>query len=374
MIRAAALALALLATPAMAQDGPAEAAQSAADRLEEATRLLSEARGGRARVDALTETVRAYEDGLVALRDGLRRAAVRERAISLDFEARRAEMSRLLGVLTTISDVPSPLLLLHPSGPTGTARSGMILSDAAPALQAEVEALRATLEELALLQSLQESAADTLRSGLSGAQEARAALSQAIADRTDLPRRYYEDEEALDALIESTETLGAFASGLAGTVASVDDDVAQPDAAALRGTLSLPVQGTLLRRFGEADAAGIARPGWLIATRPRALVTAPAAATVRYAGPLLDMGNVVILEPAPDVLFVFSGLAEAHGRVGDVVPRGAPVGLMGGTPPEVQDILTESAEGVAAQRTETLYVEVRDGQDAVDPGTWFAAE
>ena len=48
----------------------------------------------------------------------------------------------------------------------------------------------------------------------------------------------------------------------------------------------------------------------MLATASGALVSAPAAATVRFQGPLLDYGQVVILEPAPDVLFVLAGLGQ----------------------------------------------------------------
>jgi hypothetical protein len=47
---------------------------------------LAEAEGARDRVEALTETVRAYEQGLLALREGVRQAALRERAILTVFE------------------------------------------------------------------------------------------------------------------------------------------------------------------------------------------------------------------------------------------------------------------------------------------------
>ena len=42
--------------------------------------------------------------------------------------------------------------------------------------------------------------------------------------------------------------------------------------------------------------------------------------TIRYRGPLLDLGNVVILEPQPDTLFILSGLAEVYGTAGQVIP------------------------------------------------------
>lgn len=363
----------MLAGPALAQGDPAEAALAARDRLEAAARQLDQAGDARDRVAALTEVVRAYEDGLVALRDGLRRAAIRQQALTAELNAKSDEVAQLLGVLQTMGRSPAPLLLLHPSGPTGTARSGMILSEVTPALQAEVDALRADLEEVALLRQLQDSAAETLRDGLAGVQTARADLSAAISDRTDLPRRYAEDPVQTALLIASAETLDAFASGLSDTVAG-DMTGELPDAAALRGTLALPVQGDLLRDYGEADAAGVIRPGWVIATRPRALVTTPVPATLRFRGPLLDYGTVAILEPAADTLIVVAGMAEVFGTPGEVLPAGSPIGLMGGETPSADGFLTAPGQAGGVPLSETLYIEVRETGDPVDPAAWFELE
>lgn len=365
--------LAALGGTAIAQDSPAEAARAAAQRLEAASVMLSQAQGARDRIAALTETVQAHEDGLRALRDGLRRAAVRQNAIESALHARSAEVARLLGVLQVMDADRAPLLLLHPAGPVGTARAGMMVADLTPALQTQVVALRADLEEVAVLSQLQQSAAATLQRGLTGAQTARAELSGAMSERTGLPRRFTENAVNTALLIASTETLNAFASGLSETIErEIDTD--QPDATARKGTLGLPVQGDVLRRFGEADAAGIVRPGIIIATAPRALVTAPATATVRFRGPLLDYGNVIILEPAADVLMVIAGLDTVFGEAGQVLPEGTPIGLMGGDMPGVDAILTETLHGGGSPRTETLYLEVRDGQASVDPASWFALD
>lgn len=361
-----AIICALFAAPAFAQS-PAEAAQSAALKLQEAQSAL-EAAGTRSdRVAALTQTVQAYEDGLAALRDGLRRAAIRQRTLETDLAARSDEVARLLGVLQTMGRAPAPVLLLHPSGPTGTARSGMMLADVTPALQEKVTQLRNQLEELSVLQGLQGDALSVLENGLAGAQTARTELSAAIADRTDLPRKFADDPIQTAILLASSETLNAFATGLIDTQASDG-----PDASTIKGAIPLPVAGQVIRQFQEPDAAGIARPGVLIATRPRALVTTPVSATVRYAGPLLDYGNVVILEPAADTLWVIAGLAESFGETGQIIPDSTAIGLMGGTITQAQAILNESAQGSAGERTQTLYLEVRDRQTAVDPAQWFA--
>lgn len=366
MIRLAAF-LVCLSGPLMAQT-PGDAAAQAADRLTAARAQLDAAGGARDRVAALTETVRAYEDGLIALRDGLRRVAIRQDTLRTQLDARQAEVSQLLGVLASIGNAPAPLLLLHPSGPLGTARSGMLVADVTPALQVQVTDLRTQLGELALLQAIQETAADTLTDGLHGAQMARSALSAAVSDRTDLPRRYTEDAVQTALLMASTDTLAAFADALADSV-----DVAAPDLTP-QGDLALPVQGTVLRAFNAPDAAGIVRPGIVIAARPQALVTTPVAATLLFRGPLLDYGNVIILEPAQDVLFIVGGLAEVYGEAGQVLPAGAPLGLLGGDTPPVNANLTPAAVGTGASATQTLYLEVRDGQSPANPGTWFALD
>lgn len=360
----------MLPAPASAQSDPSITARRAAQQLEAASVSLREADGARDRVAALTQTIQAYEQGLVALRQGLRQAAIRESAIRLVFEAKREQVARLLGVLQAMQNAPAPLLLLHPSGPIGTARSAMILSEVTPAIQAQAEQLRAELEELVVLRLLQESAAGTLEQGLAGVQQARTELSRALAERTPLPRRYTEDPERLQSLLNSSETLQGFASGLA----SLREDTTAPELpefGSARGTLALPVSGTLLRGYDEPDAAGIRRPGLLLAARPLSIVTAPWPSTIRYRGPLLDYGNVMILEPDQDYLLVLAGLGTVYGEVGEVVSKGAPLGLMAGPTGENDAFSPQPEVGTGTDRSETLYIELRKGQSPVDPSDWF---
>ncbi|MGB1208936.1 MAG: peptidase M23, partial [Paracoccaceae bacterium] len=91
-----------LATSVNAQSDPGAVAQAAADRLVVAGTLLEAAEGRRDRVAALTETVQAYEAGLVAMRDGLRGAAIRQETLETVLADRNGEIGRLLGALQTI--------------------------------------------------------------------------------------------------------------------------------------------------------------------------------------------------------------------------------------------------------------------------------
>lgn len=366
MVRAALLML-CLAGAAHAQQGPGAQARAALEALDAAARQLDTATSARDRVGALTATIRAFESGLSAMRDGLRQAAIRERALTGRLAAQEAEIATLLSALQTMGRTDSPTALLHPSGAMGTARAGMLLAEIGPALNASARGLRADLEEVQTLRTLQQNAADRMAEGLSQLQGARAALNTAMAERTDLPQRFTADPIRAAILIASAETLSGFASGL--SQIAVNETAPPLDLTASRpiGDLPLPVQGIVLRRAGEADAAGVTRPGVLLATRPEALVTAPMAATIRYAGPLLDFGQVVILEPQADTLLILAGLGQSYGRAGQVIAEATPVGLMR----QSGEIQSTDGERGGTGRTETLYIEVRQNDIPVDPATWF---
>jgi len=306
------------------------------------------------------------------MRTGLRQAAIREAQLSALLQARDNEVGQLLAVLQGIG-TDNPTAMLHPDGPTGTARAGLLLAELTPALNRRADQLRRDLEDVQTLRTLQIDAEARLRDSLSAVQTARAALNQAMAERTDLPQRFTEDPVSTAILIASTESLEGFASGLSQIVTGTDPSVAVPEGIEDSiGDLPLPVQSVVLRGMNEPDAAGVQRPGILLATRPRAIVTSPTAATIRYHGPLLDFGTVMILEPQADTLFVLAGLETVYGEIGQVIAAGTPVGLMGGFEGDVG--LSTDGDGSGAARSETLYVEVRQDNVPQDPESWFRTD
>ncbi|WP_417258403.1 murein hydrolase activator EnvC family protein [Celeribacter sp.] len=363
--------LLLIGAAATAQTAsPAALAEAAVAQFSAAHEQLEAAEGASDRVKALSDVIRAYEEGLEAMRAGLRQIALREAELSEAFDDESGQVATLLGVLITLKPDASPEALVHPTGPLGHARAGMLVSSITPAMQDAADALRVQLQEATILRELQDEALATLAVGLKDAQQARTELSQAISDRVDLPKRFVADKERLQILIDSSETLESFASGLA-VMDVVDGLDALPDLGNAKGTWPMPVRGRILRRFNEADAAGVSRPGILVATRQLSLVTSPWPATIRYHGAFLDYGNVIILEPSNDVLLVLAGLEEVYGDIGEVIPAGAAVGLMGGAAPDLEAFIENAEDGTGAGLSETLYIEVREGGQPVDPAAWF---
>jgi murein hydrolase activator len=240
-------------------------------------------------------------------------------------------------------------------------------------LNARADKLRQDLKDVQTLRTLQTDAAQRLQDGLTEIQRARTELNKAMANRTELPKRFTEDPVRTAILISTSETLSGFASGLSQmTTEQIEPAPLHIDGQV--GELPLPVQGLVLRGANEADAAGVVRPGMILATRPRAIVTTPTAATIRYTGQLLDLGNVIILEPRADTLFVLAGLDTVYGAAGQVIAAGTPIGLMGAPSLSTDNALSPNSEGAGVERSETLYIEVRENNIPQDPAEWFLTD
>jgi septal ring factor EnvC (AmiA/AmiB activator) len=103
-------------------------------------------------------------------------------------------------------------------------------------------------------------------------------------------------------------------------------------------------------------------------------VTSPTSATIRYVGPLLDFGEVVIVEPRADLLLVLAGLGTVYGEAGEVIDAGTPLGLMGGVEAKNAADLSTDGDETGSGRTETLYMEVRHNDVPEDPENWFRTD
>ena len=355
---------------ACAQDSLADQARAAAAQLQEARSTLERTTSTKNRVKALTQTIASFENGLAVMRDSLRLIASQKRSVQERLDQQEVAYSQLLGVLLSIDKSPVQAQIIHPDGPLTTARSSMLVADILPALQAKVSVLRADMDELSYLSDLQVQVVEDLQTGLNNLQIARTELSRAITDRTDIPTRFIEDPAQTAILLAASDTLDIFADGIE-MIALNEVTTSLPSISDRIGTLPLPVAGRVVRYYGEADAAGIKRSGIIVATSPRAIVTSPTAATIRYVGPLLDYGLVSMIEPQNGTLFVFAGLGQVFGTIGQVIPAGSPIGVMGGNSQTIDSILEQSEKGTGVVRSETLYIEVRQDKEPQDPLIWF---
>ncbi len=358
------------ATSVFAQNDLEFQARQAQQSLGNAWDQLERSKSAKDRIAALTGAILSFEESLSLARDSLRQISVLEAREQQKLTVEEESYSELIGVLLSIDKSPIQAELLHPDGPMATARGGMLIADLLPALEEKVQSLRSDLEAARYLSELQNQLTLDLQAGLVALQETRAALGRAIADRDDLPKRFIEDTEQTAILVTAADTLDIFASGL--SLIAIDEAAGTlPDITIRKGTLPMPVRGKVIRYFNEADAAGIKRPGIVVAASDNALVRTPTAATIRYRGPLLDYGLVSILEPQQDILYILAGLGTVYGDIGEVLPAGSPVGLMGTSELFDKKNLIETLNDSGGLRGETLYIEIRVNKAPENPLMWF---
>ncbi len=118
-----------------------------------------------------------------------------------------------------------------------------------------------------------------------------------------------------------------------------------------------PAQGQITRNYGARSSGGPAAQGVTVRTNSGAQVVSPAAGEVAYAGSFRSYGNVLILNLDGGYALVLTGLDAINVRVGETVRAGQLVGQMTATASSAPD----------------LYVEVRRGDQPVDPGRWLSA-
>ena len=342
----------------------------AIEALDAATADLKNANNAKKRVKSLSQAIQSYEETLAILRISIRDLSLQQTQLQNILDNNENEVMQLLGVLATFQKAPIAGQMLHPEGPLATARSGMIISDVIPILQKNVDQLRDQITTLEKLSETQFEAQNSLQTGLSELQKAHTNLGRAIANRETLPKRFSTDPKKLELLLNASKDLETFAEAVQ-TIAINEPSVSLPSVRERKGNLNLPVRGKILRKFKEADAAGVERSGIILATDPRAIVISPTAATIRYLGPLLDYGNVAILEPENGLLFVFAGMDTLYGEIGQVIPALSPIGLMPRQVADIDKIFNTGANIYSGKLSETLYVEVRSGSVSENPLDWF---
>lgn len=353
--------LALAVSAASGQDLP-DLSQRAAALIAAGTALEDAALSTPDRVAAVTMAIARYEAAQASLRAGLRDNVLAQAVLEARIAAGVEQRAALVAALVRLAPLAGGGAVLHPDGPVATARAGMLMADLVPQLDRQAETLGTEAQALSEMTDRQESALAALADGLDRLQTARitavAAAARAAGPGTT-------DRAVLEALARDAATLESLAASLPRASAA---EQSPPQAA------PLPVRGTVLRGYGEADAAGVARPGWVLSTEPGALVQAPFGASVLYAGPVQGPGQVIVLEPAAEHLLILAGLGDLLVVSGAVVSAGAGLGFSGSASAGSHTNAIAETERTGTHRTDTLYMEARTRDGPVDPAGWFARQ
>jgi septal ring factor EnvC (AmiA/AmiB activator) len=421
---AAVFAALVAAAPALAQAQPPQTAR-ADDKaaretelrgLEDTMRASEEQRrrieadvesikADRARLSAaLIETTAQVQDNERQMNAANQRLATlteTESAMRKSLENRRGVIADVLAVLQRMGRNPPPAILVKPQDMAQAIRAAILLGAVVPELRAETLALADDLDELAKLRKSIAAEREDLAKRAQGLVEDRTRLAALIDARQE---SLAEAEKALDAerdraadLARQAATLKDLIAGIesqnAAKTASAPDSASKGDEAAAaevkmraaalqgkdpaklkpslafadaRGTLDLPVAGSIVKAFGEPDAYGGAEKGVSIATPPLATVASPVDGSVVFSGPYRTYGQLLIINAGGGYYVILAGMDRINVTTRQFVLAGEPVATMGDGASR-----TATAAAIGAAQP-ILYIEFRKDGAAIDPGPWWA--
>ena len=251
-------------------------------------------------------------------------------------------------------------MLVHPGGALDRVHAALVVEAVTPRLKAGADRVAGLINDLAILRDALEMAQTSARAGLVRVRWAREELKRALKANLPAPTDL---SETLQSVAAASRTLDLLIEGVTAlTDEGLPLDLPERDIAQRFGTLPMPASGMLISTFGDSDGQGDFIRGATIVTGAGAFVRTPFDATVRYVGPFLGYGNVIILEPSTDILLVLAGLKEVYAGPDEIVSEGMAIGVMSGTTSAIWP----------DELTQTLYVELRRGGSPVDPAGWFA--
>ena len=279
-----------------------------------------------------------------------------EAALKARIEANRGDLSKLLAALQTYQRRPPPPLLVNPRSARDAVRAAILIRAITPQLEARGRAFAVQAEAIAKVRRSAAAASETLFQAESDIADRRAEIDRLTAQKLGLEQQAYSDSGAPDS---ETRAVAARAGSVEELVQSLPT---HPQATPLPPTapdrLAMPIQGVLVRRFGEPVRGQERSQGWTWRAAPEAAVLSPAAGRVDYAGPLKGWGSVVIVNAGGDRRLVLAGMETISVGIGRSVVAGEPLGRLG-------------PAGDGGRTPPELYLEVRGDGGALNPSRWL---
>lgn len=345
------------------------------------------------RVQALEAEIDKTEQRMTALSNN-------EAEIRDSLTARRDVLAEVLAALQRMGRRPPPALLVRPEDALASVRSAILLGAVVPRLREAAAELTVDLKQLIALRSEIQRERDRLKSDATSLAEdrtrirllieekqaRRAASEVALADEQRKAAALAEQATGLRdliALMEKESAAAARASAEAekstAALAREPSDTKAPTSLGsasrmapavpfqeARGLLPQPVNGTVVKRFGDRDEIGGSVQGISMSTRPAAQVNSPADGWVVYAGPFRSYGQLLIINAGGGYHVLLAGMGRIDVQLGQFVLAGEPVAAMA-TP----RLASAGALEIGAIQPE-LYIEFRKDGNSIDPAPWWA--
>lgn len=304
-------------------------------------------------------------------------------ALLKELEKNHEAMSEMISVLVRLSMLPPDALIASPKNPDETIRSMILLQSTVPNLKLQADGLKEKLDALAATTTAIEEKRETITKMTASLEDEKQSLEKIVAGKSKLLRTVESDRLAAAARAKELAKQSADLQDLMGRLAmrsKPDAPITKPSSPSkpsakiaeketetqphrsdfpsftkARGHILMPVEGKIIKDFGDPTDAGTSRGISILPTKS-AQVLAPYDGEIVYAGPFRTYGQLLIIEHSEGYHILLAGFSKTERGVGDTVLAGEPVGLT----------------GVAKGRAVPLYLELRSNGKAIDPKPWLS--
>lgn len=308
----------------------------------------------------LSQNLQGNEKTLTTLEEKIDKLQMDQAALTTKMQADYGSMGELILALERIRRMPTETLIIRPGAPLETAESAILLRSILPGINARAEAMAADIKKMRDIQTALEDDRSKSKKTAEQLKSQQKEIQAMLGKRESLfkqTRTAYEDQaDQVAKMAMQAQSLEQLVSQVKEKAVPGEPSRRLSDFKVPGGSWRPPVQGKLLVRFGGKDAIGASSEGLRIAGRSGALVTAPVAGVVRYAGSFRNYGNIIIIEHGGDLHSLIGGLSRIDAKVGQKISAGEPVGSLPST----------GTDGPPA-----LYYELRHNGKPVDPSAKF---
>ncbi|HLA01403.1 MAG TPA: peptidoglycan DD-metalloendopeptidase family protein [Aestuariivirga sp.] len=338
----------------------------------------------------IARTIQSQETAITAAEERILKLRKEEITLRADLAENQEVLSELLAGLQRLEQNPPPALVVEPNDVLAALRGAMMFGTIVPELRSNAEILGEKLARLDKIRLAVEKEKATLNGSIINLKTFQVDLGQLIIQKKQLvfdsSGKLEEEKRRSGELARKAKSLKQLIADLAAARLKEEakktklalaleaerkrqeEFLLRPSVAfsSTKGRLEYPVQGQILKRFGQDDGLGSELRGMAVATRALAQVTAPADGKVEFAGPFRSYGQLLILDAGEGYLVLMAGMKEISADIGQTVRAGEPVGIMGKGPSSV----TLLGDQIQEARP-VLYVELRKNGEAVDSAPWW---
>ncbi len=335
-----------------AKQAAAEAETRAAELNQAAAQAGSEAERARVQAAALGLQVQAAKADIAAAHARIALIGSLQDIERGRIAEKQGPTLHLVAALQTMTLRPTALVVAQPGSLADMVHVRLLLADTLPVIRARTADLHADLDRQTQLRADAERAMKALaasRALLAQRQQALAVSeatairrSQRLADQAadEQQRAIGLGEEARDIAdrLQRLTNAGdvrarlAHLPGPSPRPSGADDALPDRNGAP---RYRLPVSGEVATGFGEVSPAGVRARGLTLVPEAGAKVAAPAAGTVRFAGPFRSYGRIVILSHGGGWTTTVTGLDSLAIKAGERVEQGDILGRAGADAPHV---------------------------------------